>query len=293
MLREDTNALPAEITEEDLKNFLKNVARSDKESVNQKQQKVTTLDKSKQLKEAQAAKKLKEKQLEEEQRQQGIGKDGKPIWNYNKNMKGRKNVPNSMKDPFYNERAKFIEERRQKRLEFYQGQAEKNGQKYNEFVQRKQNQNQNQNQRAQQHDDNFSTDDYRDDYRTNRNSVMSSMSNTSNANSNQVDYRKSNLGNNNKQTESILNLLTKNLASNPIYEEDEDLYLNNQNKNVHKRQVNNSNLDDGYSNRGFVPFLRTNEVLDPVHAGSPIPPSRESTAVKRDREKARQVSIRR
>ena len=43
------------------------------------------------------------------------------------------------------------------------------------------------------------------------------------------------------------------------------------------------------SNMGFVPFLRTDEFLDPAHATSPVPPSRESTATKRDRDRARQV----
>ncbi len=118
--------------------------------------------------------------------------------------------------------------------------------------------------------------------------------------------------------ESILNLLTKNLAKNTIYEEDENEQQptfeqnhNQRNTNQQQQQPNrNSNQQAMLSNRsdnqlnrsgnftgnlspndfGFVPFLRTNEFLNPAHAGSPVPPSRESSAVKKDRERARQVN---
>ena len=96
-----------------------------------------------------------------------------------------------------------------------------------------------------------------------------------------------------------------------IYEEDEDLYVNrnnlkhqnqNQNQNQNqkgsikgfqppKRMYLEEDVSGSVNNGGFVPFMRTNEFLDPAHAASPVPPSRESSAVKRDREKARQVKI--
>jgi hypothetical protein len=89
--------------------------------------------------------------------------------------------------------------------------------------------------------------------------------------------------------------LTKNLAKNTIYEEDENLHESN--NNTTQRQINQLNLNLNTANQslndlnGFVPFMRTNEFLNPAHAGSPVPPSRESSAVKKERERARQVSI--
>lgn len=224
-------------------------------------------------------------------------------------MEGKTAIPNSQKDPFYNERAKFIEERRRRQLEHQQGLVEKTNEKYNEFMSRQH--------KNELNEDSFSNDSssmsrggnrgIRDEIGR-RQSSSSSMSNTSTYTSNN-DYRS---GNKPQQGESILNLLNKNLATNTIYEEDEDQFATNQNVNRYTnrgninlpqqthRQVsdqqksnknsnsNNSSLDlDGQN--GFVPFMRTNEFLDPKHAGSPVPPSRESSAVKRDREKARQV----
>jgi hypothetical protein len=198
-------------------------------------------------------------------------------------MQGRKALPNSMKDPFYSERAKFIEERRRKHLEYYSSQADKNASKYREYLN---------SQQSQQSD----TESRRYEPPAPKASKPASKRDTQQF----------------LQKESILNLLTKNLASNPIYEEDEDQYVNNNttNKNNGRREdpqdlneANNTNKNTNYlsksnsssiedlllSNRGYVPFMRTNDLLDPVHAGSPVPSSRESSAVKKSREKARQV----
>ena len=252
----------------------------------------------------------------------GGGSDEKnqkpPIWNY-KNLAGRKAVPNSQKDPFYNERAKFVEERRQRRLEYYQNLAKKNSDKYNDYVQKQQKQQQ----RNNNNDDDFSNDGTASRTASRRQSTASSMSiasnhTYSNDSKNNSHHNTSNGGGPLKpQQESIFNLLGKNLAANTIYEEDEDSYANphrqlqnngkkasittsqqnhhptpqmpQQQQQLFQSPKNvNSSLDD-YSNIGFVPFMRTNEFLDPTHAGSPVPPSRESSAVKENREKARQV----
>ena len=251
----------------------------------------------------------------------GGGDQKPPIWNY-KNLAGRKAIPNSQKDPFYNERAKFIEERRQKRLEYYQNLAKKNSEKFEDYMQKQQ-----KGQRT--NDDDFSNDgsmSRNDQTASRRQSTASSMSfasnqtysnnSTSNHNTNS-----NNIGASKTQQESIFNLLGKNLAANTIYEEEEETHPNQHRQTNQKHQINNynqssneaintvrsqaqsqhhfnqpqlknvnstSSLDD-YLNNGFVPFMRTNEFLDPTHAGSPIPPSRESSAVKENREKARQV----
>ena len=303
LLREDTSGLPAELTEDQLERLLKKVKHED--SVASKKanaQKPKTQPKSNESK---------KKPVQPVK----LGPNGKPIWNY-KNMEGKTAVPNSQKDPFYNERAKFVEERRRRQLEHQQGLVEKTNEKYNEFMSR-------QHKNSELNEDSFSNDSSsmsRGGNRGNRDEVgrrqstSSSMSNTSTYTSNN-DYRS---GNKPQQGESILNLLNKNLANNTIYEEDEDQFAANPNMNryTHRgnaggghlvpqqsnRQVsepqktnknsnsNNSSLDEAaFGQNGFVPFMRTNEFLDPKHAGSPVPPSRESSAVKRDREKARQV----
>jgi hypothetical protein len=106
--------------------------------------------------------------------------------------------------------------------------------------------------------------------------------------------------------ESIMNLLNNhNLRNKPIYEDDFNDYEddNDDGYGNHRRTKTNTqrrlksqskrNIDfdpsGKNSNMGFVPFLRTDEFLDPAHATSPVPPSRESTATKRDRDRARQV----
>lgn len=197
----------------------------------------------------------------------------KPIWNY-QNMVGRKALPNTMKDPFYSERAKFIEERKRKRQEYFNSlhlKNTKNSDGTNIIDNKK-------------HINNGSKD---------RRSITDLNLNSSIKN--QPFQPK----------ESIMKLITKNLASNPIYEEEEDNFINNNvenpegnakneiNENINLSNVYNSNsssLEDLLlSNRGYVPFMRTNEILDPVHAASPIPPSRESSAIKRSRDKARKV----
>jgi hypothetical protein len=261
LLREDTNGLPAEITEEDLKLLLKRV-KADESKPPQKPKKV-------------------EKKVEEEISNSGIGKDGKPIWNY-RNLKGRKAVKNSEKDPFYYERAQKAEERKLQRLDYYKNLSQRNSQRFKEFNEKKLEQ------REPERKESYQEDDLRFDNRGN----VSAMSNAST----QVDDRKPPkfVQNSKPQTESIMNLLTKNLAANPIYEEDEDMFLNkeakpNENYDLQLRNGSLSSFGDN-SNRGFVPFMRTNEVLDPVHAGSPVPPSRESSAIKQNRDKARQVN---
>lgn len=268
LLREDTVGLPAEITNEDLKLLLKSVAQSeDKKSDN----KPNIYERAKLAKEAQARKKQQkeqEKRLEEEEDPNlGIGKNGKPIWNY-KNRQGKKAVPNSMKDPHYKERVKSIEERRRKKMEYFQNQAEKNNEKYREYKQQR-------NYETYEEQSNVGDYPYNNNNNNNRINNNSSMSQTSSSKQ--------------PHQESILNLLTKNLASNPIYEEDEDMYLKNNNNKPSYAGARGSNSSLSELNSGFVPFMRTNEVLDPVHAGSPVPPSRETSAIKRDREKARQV----
>jgi hypothetical protein len=55
--------------------------------------------------------------------------------------------------------------------------------------------------------------------------------------------------------------------------------------------VNNNDYNDGFvtpstsvpTSNGFVPFLRTSEVLDPAHAESPLPISREPTVMAKAR----------
>ena len=272
LLREDTQGLPAELSEEHLKMLLKQVQNksNSQSNGNNKQNKNNS-------KNAINIRAKSDEQKKREQQQQTPPKmtDGKkPIWNY-KNLQGKKAMPNSMKDPHYSERAKLIEERRKRHTEHFQGLVEKNSQKYNDFVQNHMSNN-------NDYDDN---DDFGMTNNKNRNNSISSMSSASN---NDREQKIVGSGSNaNKGQESILNLLTKNLAANTIYEEDEDLY-NSRQKNKTNRIL--SNLDDGdNSNFGFVPFMRTNEFLDPAHAASPVPPSRESSAVKKEREKARQV----
>jgi len=252
-----------------------------------------------------------------------------PIWNY-KNLeekkfqkffyfffqhfnfrtkKTKRFKKNSEKDPFYNGRRALIEERHQKKLEMKQ---EISNQKFLEYAQ-------------QQHNGHESpNENYNNNYNNNLINDFSNQNNSSNRSTQRNSLSTLTLNNNNgydtnrktnntisednknvkKPTESVLNLLTKNLAANTIYEEDEDRYSSHhdpylQNKNLFNGGNNNNNRlltnrsnssrDDIEYKNGFVPFMRTNEFLDPVHATSPIPPSRETSAIKRDREKARQV----
>jgi hypothetical protein len=278
LLREDTQGLPAELSEEHLKLLLKQVqnkSNSQPNGNNNRQSKnIKTINNNNRAKSNEQKKREQQQQQQQTPPKMTDGK--KPIWNY-KNLQGKKAMPNSMKDPHYSERAKLIEERRKRHTEHFQGLVEKNSQKYNDFVQDHMSNHNN------DYDDN---DDFGMSNNKNRNNSISSMSSASDRmiEQKQVGPNANGL---NKGQESILNLLTKNLASNTIYEEDEDLYNSRQKKKSNKIL---SNLDDGdNSNFGFVPFMRTNEFLDPVHAASPVPPSRESSAVKREREKARQV----
>jgi hypothetical protein len=218
----------------------------------------------------------------------------KPIWNY-KNLEERKYKSNSMKDPFYAERTKIIEDRRQRQREAFSrqnnGTSNNNGDNSNN--------NRQNGQRA-------------------TSPTMSVMSMSTRSEFTNNNNQKKNSSGGGGGGESILNLLTKNLAKNTIYEEDEDRSMmdlpppaqDNHNRTHHNRnqqqqqQLLLSNRSDNNNNNnpnfnfelnpndfGFVPFLRTNEFLNPAHAGSPVPPSRENSAQKRERERARQVSF--
>ncbi|RNA02956.1 hypothetical protein BpHYR1_045010 [Brachionus plicatilis] len=256
LLRMNSAGLPAEIKEEDLRLLLKNAVKS-KDNSSQRENKNDKNYSNNKMKEV--------KDYEEEKLKVGVGKDGKPIWNF-KNLKGKKAVSNSQKDPFYFKRAQQAEERKIKRMEYYKN-----------FSQREKN-------RSKEQNENFSS--YRSD-RTNEENFNLALDNEDD--NVQLMSRNSD---NKVQTESIMNLLGKNLAKTPIYEEDEDLYLHqNYPSKIADLNIKDPSFFNGEENssRGFVPFMRTNEILDPVHAGSPVPPSRESSAVKRDRERARQM----
>lgn len=258
LLREKSAGLSAEIREEDLRLLLKNIEKT-KANFKEKE-KINNNDKN--------MKNKLEKDFEDERFKVGVGKDGKPIWNY-KNPKGKKvHISNSQKDPFYFKRAQEAEERKLKRIEYYK---------------------------------NFNIRERNKIKENNENNIKSYRSDQSNVeNFNQaLETPHHNLHLNLKkkenklQNESIMNLLNKNLSKDPIYEQDEDLYLNNNYSsnivNLNIKDQDLMNADENYSH-GYVPFMRTNEILDPIHACSPVPPSRESSAIKRDREKARQVS---
>lgn len=255
LLRENTSGLPAEIKEEDLRLLLKNASNS----------KENLIEKGGKNSDDKEIKNKLEKYLESQRINVGIGKDGKPIWNY-KNPKGKKAISNSQKDPFYFERAKKAEERKIQRMKYYKN-----------FNQREK----------------IESKEKKDHFQNNGPDRLNEENLTVQLENMDENFVLNDTKNQNRmQNESILNLLSKNLANNPIYEEDEDLYLNDHhriNKSDSKVIDNFYNNEDN-SNYGFIPFMRTHEILDPIHAGSPVPPSRESSATKRDREKARQVS---
>lgn len=260
--------------------------------------------KEQQQKQQQKSQKEQQQNEQQQQNESRLGMMGdKPIWNY-QNKQGRRALPNSMKDPFYAERAKFVEERRRKRLEYFNSISNQP----NLAARTRGGGGQMASQQSQRSDDSMMT------ATTNTTTMMrkpntfeakrqmqASSGTTTTKNSHENNYSA-------QQKESIMKLLTKNLAANPIMEEDEDLYINNNNNNRNTRgndedentrnerptnlnKSNSSSIEDMLmSNRGYVPFLRTNEILDPVHAGSPVPPSRESSAIKKGRDRARQVS---
>jgi hypothetical protein len=220
----------------------------------------------------------KDQQQQEEAAKKYQNNGVKPIWNY-QNMVGRKALPNSMKDPFYSERAKFIEERKRKRQEYFNSVKIK----------------------PKQSNDASNLVSNHNHYQQQPKPVNSSSSSRRTAS---VDHSSTN-NQSFQQKESVMKLISKNLASNPIYEEDEDLYINKNVDNseeagkneglrnkINENNSNSSSIEDLFvANRGYVPFMRTNEILDPVHAASPIPPSRETSAIKKGREKARQVNF--
>lgn len=301
LLREDTDGIPAELSEEHLKLLLKTVRGQQQQQQQQSSNNYGKQDPARQKpplagggkKKAAASDPMSKKQQkepkkekEEPPQQPKLDKFGKPIWNY-KNMQGKKAVPNSQKDPFYAERKAFIEERRRRRQEMLHQQVEKNEEKFKNYMKDQQQQ-----QQQNQMNDALSVDDNMSEYSTsNRYANQRSMNNQ------QQQQQVSNRSESFKNQESILNLLNRNLAKNTIYEEDEDAYLRKKSfasNNRDRRAENNYSpeimLDElSTSPRGFVPFMRTNEFLDPAHSDSPVPPSRESSAVKRSRDKARQV----
>ena len=270
ILREDTDGIPAEISEDHLKALLKNVMQNEnipqpKDSQQQTtkiNRKANSADKPKVAKQQTVKTNLEKKP---------------PIWNY-KNLQGRKAISNSQKDPFYSEK----KERQLKRLEQKQNIVDKNNSKFKEYISYQEESNQNRNQ----------NDDYNYQNNASSRNSPSSMSNQPITNS----RKQSNNFEKNKQqnNESVLGLLNKNLATNTIYEEDEDKANQFYKPKQNRQEDNKSNMINSARSdfeNGFVPFMRTNEFLDPVHATSPIPPSRETSAIKRDREKARQVFI--
>lgn len=297
MMRENTSgAMPAELTEENLKYLLKNFSNTADTSQGHVPDRPQRDQRSKPGKQTNnKPPKQPDPEPTNEQKDVKLGKDGKPIWNY-KNMAGRKAIPNSMKDPFYQERAKFIEERRKKRQEYLtQPIAKKTA-----AAKGNSRDTSDRDSYMSRHADTVSESNYNDDNATNNYRPKYGSRPPG-----EPQYQKQQQQHHQQQqpSESIMNLLTKNLAANPIYEEDEDKYLTTRNTNVNTeanlnysnnnnnnlKSGSNSSLEELHSGRGFVPFMRTNEILDPVHAGSPVPPSRESSAIKRNREKARQV----
>ena len=224
------------------------------------------------------------------------------MWNA-PNPNAKPKISNSQKDPFYNEKKALIEERKQKRLEQHQAMVEKNNQKYQEFVQKKK---ESENKRKppvlkKQNNENSN----QTELNQRRQSIASSSMSTVSSYPYQLNNEDMKIGQQKPQGESIMNLLTKNISNNVIYEDDEDRYLKPREpqRNINKqsydfepvatarfsRNDHDLRVDDMGSPVGFVPFMRTNEFLDPAHAGSPVPPSRESSAVKQDREKARRA----
>jgi len=297
ILREDTNGIPAEINQEHLKALLKNVIQNNEptspETNNSKVNNSNNNNKNnKKLTQNKSAETNKSKASKENNNKPPIKNSTNqkpPIWNY-KNLEGRNFKKNSEKDPFYTERKAFNEER--KRLEQKQ---EKNNQKFKDYIHQHQDQ--------LDHQDNYSNENYdnqSNDFNQHQNVTTTNRS-TTNRNSLSTltndNYLNNNESNNTKKNESVLSLINKkNFATNTIYEDEEDRYSYKQtpknsvpNGKLLTNRSNSSRDDSDFNKNGFVPFMRTNEFLDPVHAKSPIPPSRESSAIKRDREKARQV----
>ena len=305
LLKEDTMGIPAELTEDQLKAILNKVAQkqpADQQKPPQKPVKgVVNRTKSNSADNRNGKKVVATGSVKK-------GANGKPMWNATKTTKVK--LSNSEKDPHYAERKLIAEERKQKRLEQHQIMVEKNNKKYQEFMEKKDEETQKKNEAnrpSHQQQSEFT------DRLSNQRQSISSNSTLSNyhPNSNYEDSKKGTK----PQTESIMNLLTKNLANKNsiIYEDDEDRYLkpapNSHRQLQHikeppkqtyneqpqsQRFLSNENdlrLEDiGGSPLGFVPFMRTDEFLNPAHAASPIPPSREASAVKNEREKARNVS---
>lgn len=271
LLREDTNDLPIELNEENIKMLLKKVAnknQSNDEKKNTKMNATSTKTKTTNSKQKQA-------EPIEPPKKRTIPIEERPRWGYS-NPQNKKAVPNSEKDPFFKERQTLKEQRRHEQLEQLKALIEASN--------RKTQRNHNSDHSSPDNDANSEINGQNDTRRTYQQQSRNSQMN-------------SNRSSDTKQ-ESIMNLLNnRNLATKTIYEEEDDNdELNDRNRhkttNTQRRLMRHGSDENTgkNSNMGFVPFMRTDEFLDPAHATSPCPPSRESTATRRDREKARQVS---
>jgi hypothetical protein len=181
----------------------------------------------------------------------------RPKWGY-KNLEGKKAVPNSKKDPFVAEKQMQARERQKNQLDYLKKTVEANNRK------------QTQQTTAKDMDLNI---EYADG-------------------NNKANDRTTKSNKNKAQEETIFNLLN-NLKQNQQQVGNEDVDEDDQSTHFAastntQRRLRQSN--DTFKS-GFVPFTRTDEVLNPAHATSPCPPSRESTATKFNRDKARKVRL--
>jgi hypothetical protein len=266
ILREDTNGLPAEITEEQIKLLLKNVSVIDSKT------KVLNNNNSKN----EAPKKtVPQKQPVTIKTNKPTSVRERPLWNARK-ADGKVNyIKNSEKDPFYRERLAYQEEKRNEQMNQLKALIEQNNAKITASA------SQASKEQYQHQNDDDSMDHFELPPQIQRQTQMSNRSvNTT---------RQENKG------ESILNLIPRhgaNRAIKTLYEVDEDELNDIKEKGVlrhNQQRISYSNERDSDSSLSFVPFMRTNEFLNPAHAASPVPPSRESTATKQERDKARQV----
>ena len=235
------------------------------------------------------------------------------MWNAPKGTNKPK-ISNTEKDPHYAEKKALIEERKQKRLEFHQALVEKNNQKLQEFLKQKEETKPKRPQAPHesknlQHNHSVDSESMQQRRTSIASSSMSTVDNYHPASVYEEPQRPRH-SSSQQNGESIMNLLNKNLKNNTIYEDEEDRsvshgptndYRGTQNhKQIrdfdqapasrYSRADNDMRIEDIGSPLGFVPFMRTDEFLDPAHAASPIPPSRETSAIKQEREKARSVS---
>jgi hypothetical protein len=283
LLREDTNDMPIEMTEENVKLLLKKVAKNP-ELMNNNNNTSNKGNQSKDKENNKFSTRTIEKQkvvTPQEPKKKRVGVNERPKWGY-KNLEGKKMVPNSQKDPFHKERQNIADERRQLQIDQLKALIELNNQK-------------SQKRYSPMDGDDDDVDDENEEVINVRKHALSQSRQAPERRQQQQQQSSSS----NTKQESIMNLLNnRNLRNKPIYEEDndndnDDLYNKNRAKTNTQRRLKQSRQNDDdsgkNSNMGFVPFMRTDEFLDPAHAASPVPASRESTATNRNREKARQV----